>query len=113
MQRASTLTLCIALGALAGCWHEAFHTSVKNGTKQTVYVTVYFEDRSTPAGHGNIEPGNGVDLTQKIDEISYIDYQTGKLHCRLDKSQIAKIARVGDRGVTSITLGECGGASTP
>lgn len=112
MQRAATLALWMPLGTLSGCWHHAFYTTVENGTKQTVYATIDFEDRSTAPGHGNIKPGKGVSLTQKIEAIRYIDYQTGQYRCRLDKGQIAKLARVGSGGVTTITLGECAPASS-
>jgi hypothetical protein len=107
MRRVETVTLCIALAPLSGCWHEPFHTSVENGTNQTIYATIQFDDHAIPPGRGNIEPGNGVSLTQTIEDISYIEYQIGDRRCRLDEKLIAKIARADGRGVKSVTLTNC------
>lgn len=104
------LAIGSALGVslvLGGCWHEAFHTSVENGTDQKAYVVIHFNDAAKPEGHGFIEPGNGVSLTESPKDISYIEYRIGNDHCRIDQKQIASIAKAGPRGVSSVTLGGC------
>jgi hypothetical protein len=79
----------------------------------TVYATIHFDDRSIPPGHGQIEPGSGVGFTQKVEDISYIEYQIGERHYRMDEKLITKVARAGRRGVTSITLSECSPPNVP
>jgi hypothetical protein len=112
MQRVLIMSpLCVVLPLLSGCWHEAFHTFVENGTGQKVYAIIHFDNQSIPSGHGEIEPGNGVSLLQKAEDISYIEYQIGERRCRMDKKVIAQAARAGERGVTSITLRDCGNSA--
>ena len=107
MLRPARMTFCVSLTLLSGCWHDPFRTSVENDTDQAIDVTIHFEDRSLPPGHGNIEPGNGVSLTQRVEDISYIEYQIGERRCRMDEKAISKRARTGDRGMTIIALSEC------
>jgi len=112
MQRVLIMSpLCVVLPLLSGCWHEAFHTSVENGTNKKVYAVIHFDNGSIPPGHGNIEPGNGVSLPQRVEDIRYIEYQIGDRRCRMDGKLIAQAARAGERGVTSITLRDCGGSA--
>jgi hypothetical protein len=101
-----SLRWIVALPLLSGCWHERFHTFIENGTNQRVYAVIHFRDQSPP-GSGSIEPGNGVNMPQRVEDISYIDYQVGKRACRMDKKQIAEAARTGQLGVTKITLRDC------
>jgi hypothetical protein len=103
--------VCIVLPLLSGCWHEAFHTSVENGTGQKVYAVIHFDNDSIPSGHGEIEPGNDVSMVQRVGDISYIDYQIGERRCRMDRKLIAQAAQAGARGVTSITLRDCGNSA--
>ena len=107
VQRPAELSLLIALALLSGCWHEAFHSSVDNGTNQTIYAIIHFDDGSIPPAHGKIEPGSGVDLTEKVEAISYIDYRIGERRCRMDKNLIAEVARTSKAGLTSISLTDC------
>lgn len=100
----SVLSAALVLG---GCWHEAFHTSVENGTDQRAYVVIHFNDAAKPEGHGFIEPGNGVSLTESPKDIRYIEYRIGSDLCRIDQKQIARIAKTGLGGVANVTLGEC------
>jgi len=106
-----TSPLCVVLPLLSGCWHEAFSTSIENGTNEKVYVVIHFDDQMMPPGHGNIEPGNGVNLPQKVEDISYIDYQIGNRRCRMDEKRIAEAAHLKERGVTRITLHDCNSAA--
>lgn len=92
---------------LAGCWHEAFRTSVDNDTGQRIYAVIHFDDQKVPPGHGYIEPGNGVSLPQMPTEISYIEYGIGNVRCRMDKGAIAKAMRSEENGVVNIRLGGC------
>lgn len=109
MQRLLTTSLlCIVATLLAACWHEAFHASIENGTNQKIYVVIHFDDQLTPIGHGYVEPGNGVNLPQMVENISYIEYTIGNRRCRLDKKLIAQAARTRVSGVTSIILRDCG-----
>lgn len=98
---------CLLMPLLAGCWHEAFHTSVDNATGRKIYAVIHFEDNAVPPGHGYIEAGNGVSLPQKVGDISYIEYQVGETRCRMDRDAVAKAARSGARGVVNVTLSGC------
>jgi hypothetical protein len=82
--------LCMTTFMLEGC-HKRFHASIENGTGQRIYVSIQFRD--LPIGHGYIEVNNGLDLTQKIEDIRYIDYRIESRKCRIDKDEILKIAR--------------------
>lgn len=99
--------LCVIVLLMAGCSHPAFRSAVDNGTTEKVYAVIHFNDASIPPGHGYIEPGNGVNLTQKIDDIRYIEYRFPHHQCRMDASSITKAAKTGPEGVTKITLQGC------
>ena len=83
--------LCVTTALLGGC-HKRFHVSVKNETGQKIHVVIQFRD--PPTGYGDIDVDNGIDLTQKIEDIHYIDYQIGKQNCHIDKDAISEIARL-------------------
>lgn len=53
----------------------------------------------------------GVNLPQKVEDISSIEYQIGNRRCRMDEKRIAAVAQVGARGMTSIILRDCNGAA--
>jgi hypothetical protein len=97
----------------SGCWHEPFHTSIKNGMEQKTYVIIYFDNRAIPTGHGYIEPGANVNLPQRIEEISHIEYKIRGHQCRLNQKQIAQFARAEVGGVVGITLHECNESKEP
>jgi hypothetical protein len=99
--------LCIVLPLLSGCWHKAFHTSIENGTNQKIYAVIHFANDSIPLGHGELEPRNEVRLRQRVEDISYIEYQIGDRRCRMDRNLIVQATRPMERGVTSITLRDC------
>jgi hypothetical protein len=107
VKRAARLCPLVALASLSGCWHEAFHTSVENGTTKPISAVIRFHDESIPPGHGSIEPGNGVSLPQKIEDISSIEYQIDGHECRMDAKMIAGVARTSTDGVASIALTDC------
>lgn len=107
MQRLLTLLSLFVALPLAGCWHEAFHTSVENATGQKIYVTIHFDVEGVPPGHGYVEPGNGVDFPQKIEKIGYIEYQLDGRKCRIEKQAIAELAHTQGQGVNRITLRDC------
>ena len=107
VRRAAELSLLIALPLLSGCWHDAFRTSVENDTNQTIDVVIDFLDQSIPTAHGEIEAGNGVNLTEHVDAISFIEYRVAERRCRMDAKLIAKVARHSADDVTIIPLSAC------
>ncbi len=108
MQRFLICVSPLLLLLLAGCLHEAFHTSIENGTGQKIYVVIHFNDGKMPQGHGYVEPGNGVDFPQKAEKINYIEYQIGGRNCRIERQSIIAMAHVQSQGISRITLQDCG-----
>lgn len=90
-----------------GCPHEAFHMSISNGTHDSVYVEIHFDGSALPLGHGYIEAGNSLYLTEMIEHISYLDYKSSDHTCRMDKVLLVKAARVATGNVCSVTLDHC------
>lgn len=99
--------LYAVLPLLLGCWHEPFRTTIWNDTADSIHVVIQFDDQSLPPGHGPVEPGNHVNLTQRIESISYIEYRIGNHRCRVDKEGIAEAASAHERGVTNVMLRDC------
>src|SRR5262245_40792272 len=104
MQRALRGLLC-ALFLMLGACHPAFHTSIENETDQDIYLLVWLGGND-PSG-GILESGNGLDLVETIDDIRFIEYEMDDRKCRLNKPDIARIARPGIHGVVSIPLHGC------
>jgi len=100
--------LCAFLLLLSGCWHEAFHAAVENGTGKMIYVVIHFDDKAIAPGHGDLEPGNAVSMPQRMDTISDIEYRVGDRRCRIDKAMIAKGVHPDAQGLPTITLRDCG-----
>jgi hypothetical protein len=110
MQRFLIWLSLLAAVPLAGCWHDAFHTSVENATGQRIYVTIHFNVEGIPVGHGYVEPGSGVDFPQGIEKIDHVDYQFNGRTCTVDKQTISGMAHIDSQGVNRITLRDCGKA---
>ena len=107
MQRLLNLLFLFAALSLAGCWHEAFHTSIGNATGKKIYVTVSFDVIDVPAAYGFLESGNELFLSEKIDHILYIEYQIDGRKCRMEKQAIAALTHAQGQGVNRITLRGC------
>ena len=104
-------TLLVGLAVLlSSCWHGAFHTSIENGTTKKVYVVIHFVNSQIPPGHGYIEPGNRVNLPQRLEDINSIEYRVGNRECRMDKRLIEQAANGENEGIRIIRMRDCGGA---
>jgi hypothetical protein len=102
--------ILIILGALllAGCWHDAFHTSIENGTGRKIDISIHFEGKGVSPGFGDLEPGNSLNLTEEVGEIAFVEYQVDDHSCRIEKPAIAKLVSVQWHDLSHIVLRDCG-----
>lgn len=98
--------LLLTLAGLTAC-QKPFRTSIDNETSENLSVVIYFDDQLIPEGHGEVAPGNGVNLTQHAEGIRSIEWKSESQSCRLDKRAIKLMSSPLNSNITRIALGKC------
>jgi len=90
--------ICATFSMASGC-HKAFRTSIENATNREIYIEV-------PA-HGSLQPGGVLNLYEEATAIDHIEYRLDGHQCRLDRTEIVKVARPTLNGKMNIALQGC------